>query len=74
MWQKLDDFKSFFVLAWEFIKEWASWISEKLHLAYFAEVICSKIHDHVDHFHPSDLELGSQNLELRTCAADTIGF
>lgn len=60
--KKIEDGKLWIIKSWEVISEWGSWVAEKLHLAFFAEILCSKLHDHVDHFHPSDLELGSQNL------------
>jgi hypothetical protein len=36
-----------------------NWVAEKLYLAELSELVCANIHDHVDHFHPGDLELGS---------------
>ena len=70
----LETCKCWLHKAWEFIKMCASWVAEKLHLSEWAEYLCGKIHNHVEHFHPGDLELGSQNLRLKTCAADTGGF
>ena len=55
----MQDGRNWLLKTWDFLAMCVAWIAEKLHLAYFAELICAQLYDHVDHFHPEDLELGS---------------
>ena len=55
----MEIFWSYVYWVWSYITAAASWVSEKLHLSEWAEMICDQIHGHVEHFHPGDLELGS---------------